>query len=120
MIDRVGKWSQSQVDAASWAALEELRIPITAYLPDVRFGSFATGSSQQQVGPCPLCPDSDQILHLAEMTRWAISGLMRCNMIERMQTEIRLAAVSHCRSRVSIFAQTSPQGAAYGLSDRQA
>jgi len=40
-------------------------------LPDVRFGSFATGSSQQQVGPCPLCPDSDQILHLAEMTLWA-------------------------------------------------
>ena len=46
---------------------------------NVRFGSFATGSSQQQVGPCPLCPDSDQILHLAEMTRWARSGLMHCN-----------------------------------------
>ena len=36
--------------------------------------SFATGSSQQQVGPCPLCPDSDQILHLAEMTQWANCG----------------------------------------------
>ena len=34
----------------------------------------ASGASQQQVAPRPLCPDSDQILHLAEMTRWAISG----------------------------------------------
>jgi hypothetical protein len=40
----------------------------------VRFGSFATRSSQQQVGPCPLCPDSNQIPHLAEMTLWAIFG----------------------------------------------
>jgi hypothetical protein len=45
-------------------------------LGDVRFGSFATGSSQQQVVPCPLCPDSDQILHLSEMTLRAINGLM--------------------------------------------
>ena len=36
----------------------------------------ASGASQQQVAPRPLCPDSDQILHLAEMTRWARSRLM--------------------------------------------
>ena len=41
---------------------------------NVRFGSFATGSSQEQVEPCPLCPDSNQIPHLAEMTLWANGG----------------------------------------------
>jgi hypothetical protein len=30
---------------------------------EVRVGSFATGSRQQQVRPCRLCPDSDQITH---------------------------------------------------------
>jgi hypothetical protein len=34
-------------------------------------GSFATGSSQQQVRPCPLCPDGDQSLQRKEMSRWA-------------------------------------------------
>jgi hypothetical protein len=38
-----------------------------------RSGSFATGSSQQQVRPSPLCPDSDKISRRSEMTRWAIS-----------------------------------------------
>jgi hypothetical protein len=28
---------------------------------DVVFGSFGTGSSQQQVRPCPLCPESRQV-----------------------------------------------------------
>jgi hypothetical protein len=42
-------------------------------------GHFATGSSQQQVGQCPLCPDSDQILHLAEMTRRANRDTLRCS-----------------------------------------
>jgi hypothetical protein len=37
-------------------------------------GSFATGSSQQQVRPYPQCPDSDQIPQRSEMTRCAISG----------------------------------------------
>ncbi len=41
---------------------------------DVQFGSFATGLSQQQVQPCPLCPDSDQIPHRSEMSRCAMSG----------------------------------------------
>ena len=57
---------------------------------NVRFGSFASGSSQQQVGPCPLYPDSDQILHLAEMTR-------RANYRHRAPAKaaaIRLALVS--------------------------
>ena len=59
---------------------------ITAnFTSHVRYGSFATGSSQQQVGPCPLCPDSDQILHLAEMTRWANSELMHCNKVGEIQ-----------------------------------
>jgi hypothetical protein len=40
---------------------------------NVRFGSFATGANQHQVRPCPLCPDSNQIPHLAEMTLWANS-----------------------------------------------
>src|SRR6201999_663021 len=44
------------------------------FLPDVAYGSFAIGSSQQQVRPCPLCPDSDQIPQRSEMTRCARSG----------------------------------------------
>ena len=41
---------------------------------DDRSGSFATGSSQQQVRPCPLCPGSDQIPQRSEMTRCARYG----------------------------------------------
>src|SRR5262249_27228095 len=41
---------------------------------DVCIGSFASGSSQHQARPCPLCPDCDQISHRIEMTRWANSG----------------------------------------------
>jgi hypothetical protein len=44
------------------------RLRVRYSTPNVRFGSFATRSSQQQVGPCRLCPDSNQIPHLAEMT----------------------------------------------------
>jgi hypothetical protein len=40
----------------------------------VSFGSSAAGSSQQQVRPCPLCPDSDQIPQRSEMTRCAMNG----------------------------------------------
>jgi hypothetical protein len=37
--------------------------------PNVRLGSFATELSRQQVGPCPLCSDSDPILQPSEMSR---------------------------------------------------
>ena len=37
----------------------------------------ASGASQQQVAPCPLCPDSDQILHLAEMAVNAAAKMHR-------------------------------------------
>jgi hypothetical protein len=43
----------------------------------VAFGSFVTELSRQQVGPCPLCSDSDPILQPSEMARRAISGLMQ-------------------------------------------
>jgi hypothetical protein len=33
--------------------------------------ALATGANRHQVRPCPLCPDSDQIPHLADMTRRA-------------------------------------------------
>jgi hypothetical protein len=33
-----------------------------------RSGSFSTELSRQQVGPCPLFPDSDQILQASEMS----------------------------------------------------
>jgi hypothetical protein len=42
--------------------------------PEVGLGSFATGSRQQEVRPCPLCPDSDQILQRSEMSQWAKIG----------------------------------------------
>src|ERR1700726_1513803 len=47
---------------------------IVPYGRDARFGSFAIGSSQQQVRPCPLCPGSDQIPQRSEMTRCAMNG----------------------------------------------
>jgi hypothetical protein len=37
-------------------------------------GSFATELSRQQVGPCPLCSDSDPILQPGEMSRMGWTG----------------------------------------------
>ena len=48
--------------------------PLTGSSVFTQPGSFATGLSQQQVQPCPLCPDSDQIPHRSEMSRCAMSG----------------------------------------------
>jgi hypothetical protein len=44
-------------------------------------GSFATESSQQQVWPCPLCPESDRQPSKDRMSRRARNRLMHCNMI---------------------------------------
>ena len=57
--------------AGLWQGLVALRDLDLVY---VGLGSFAIGSSQQQVRPCPLCPDSDQIPQRSEMTRCARSG----------------------------------------------
>jgi hypothetical protein len=43
-------------------------------------GSFATGSSQQQVRPCPLCPDGDQSLQRKEMSQWANRRHLQCDL----------------------------------------
>src|SRR6202043_2803900 len=64
----VGSISQRALGIACFSQM------IVPYGRDARFGSFAIGSTQQQVRPCPLCPDSDQITQRSEMTRCARSG----------------------------------------------
>jgi hypothetical protein len=49
-------------------------------------GQFTTGAGSQQVRPCPLCPDSDQILQRSEMTRWA--RLRHCSAILSAPTRV--------------------------------
>jgi hypothetical protein len=63
---------------------------------DFRNGSFATGPTGGKSGPCPLCPDNDQILHLAEMTRWANKRHRGCDKkLKRPPTEAASKAQMH-------------------------
>ena len=42
------------------------------FLSNARHGSFATGSSQSQVRPCPLCPESGSKFTALAAPRWAL------------------------------------------------
>jgi DNA helicase-2/ATP-dependent DNA helicase PcrA len=57
-------------DDGLWKTPQDL----AASAASARFGSFATGLSRQQVGPCPLCSDSDPILQPSEMSRTLVAS----------------------------------------------
>jgi hypothetical protein len=80
--------------------------------PESVVGSFATGSSQQQVRPCPLCPDDNQNLQRKEMSRWAITPdqgptpkLLR---IARKRDEPVPVGHSHLRQRLRSITPFDP------------
>jgi hypothetical protein len=61
----VGVWTRSRHQDLTALYLE------VSGIAHVRDGSFPTELSRQQVGPCPLCSDSDPILQPSEMSRRA-------------------------------------------------
>ena len=77
---------------------------------EVRFGSFATGSSHQQVKPCPLCPESrraiasqrnDAKCRYCCKSRKLQGDEFFANLSNKKQSPIRIASLVLAKSPVS-------------------
>jgi hypothetical protein len=53
------------------------------FIPNVRFGSFATDAFRASVEQCPLCAESDNPRHESELTRCAICEFYKERFRER-------------------------------------
>jgi len=68
--------------------------------PTVEMGHSRPGSSQQQVQPRPLCPDSDENLQHSEMSQWAMKRLMHRSKRGRLNLGGFLAGTKQTRRRL--------------------
>jgi hypothetical protein len=69
----------------------------TGLNPDVRFGSFASGSGRPPLQPCPLCPESDGRRPKCDRSRWAISDILECGWEEPANTSKVKTDVRSCQ-----------------------